>query len=871
MKKRNLYVISFIIPIVTMGCVFYLLKFYPLSDKTLTSGDFTAQYLPLYVALKNALLNLDISQFYWSFSKGLGGATPSVLGFNSISPLTLLYALFPVSQYSLLTVIVTLLRHGLCGLAFCHYLVKRKNGHQDKTSSLLTLTFATTYALSGFIISQQINPNFLDNLVYLPLLAIGLEKILDGTFSVKFCGLLAIMYITQFYTAYMATLFVVFYGLFYLLCQQITWKERFKRYSMLGFASVLGILLSGFWLFPLLFNLIESKASADSIFSIDFELLYQPWLILTKFFVGAFSGEEWGDAAARPQIYIAVIGVLGLCHYFITDKITSREKYSALTLIALFLLSFTVRFLDQMWHMGQRPVGFYFRNSWIFIFIALTLGYTAFQRQFTIEKRHLVKYLFVLLLMALSAWAADAEYLNATKIILTLVLFILVLWALTYTTTQRYIMLAVLLLTVSELFANAYLGLPSALWFTSNNNFTEVSKVYENTTLDNLQDTSPFYRIESYKPPIYANYNYYSRTNSVTHFSSSLEFSQIEMYSKLGLPSSTAMTNYVSLPLTDALFHLKYYLDQHEHHAQTLDLEQRYTKIGPYSDTQSIYYNPYTLSLGFLANDYFTSYELNDTNPFLNQNELIKRLFNIEDNLFEKEYFSATQTDNLSENNGFFTRINAQQPTKLTYTLNHADAKYLYFLRVPSTARHELTQSQLSQNGQPYQYQDRFKRDQIWPLHIADDQTINFSIEGTRPNFYNLKHFELYRFDLERFKALIQKKQTDSINILSVKQNKIKATVRVRDEKTSTAFFSIPYSRGWHVKANGQSIATKAAWGGFLSFTLPIGDHHLELYYRPPGLIIGCLTSLFTLTLFLAIILVRSGCLDVHFAKSSVQ
>ncbi|MBR7926701.1 YfhO family protein [Aerococcaceae bacterium zg-ZUI334] len=851
MKKRSLYILSFTIPILTMALVFCCLQFYPLSDKTITSGDFTAQYLPLYVALKNAILNFDLSQFYWSFSKGLGGATPSVLGFNSISPLTLLYAIFPVSQYSILTVIVTLLRHGLCGLTFSYYLVKCKNGNQDTQSSIFTLIFSSIYALSGFIISQQINPNFLDNLVYLPLLAIGIERILNGKFNIKFSIVLAIMYLTQFYTAYMATLFIVFYGLYYLLSLNLTWKQRLLRYSSLAIASFLGIFLCGFWVFPLLSNLIESKASADSIFAVNFDVLYQPFLIFTKFFVGAFSGEEWGDSAARPQIYIAVIGLLGLCHYFLSTKISLREKYSALVLLGIFLASFTIHFFDQIWHMGQRPVGFYFRNSWIFIFIALTLGYTAFQQQNHIKKQDIPKHLLVLLGICIVGFTAKVDYLNSTKIFISVLLFEFTIMILSTTKKQRLTL--VLFLTVGELFINAFLGLPSALWFISNDNFTQVSDTYSNTALDTLQDSSPFYRVESYKPPIYANYNYYSRTNSVTHFSSSLEFNQIELYSKLGLPSSTAMTNYVSLPLTDALFNLKYFIDSNEHHAQTLDLEQRYMRLSKYDKWQSIFYNPYTLNLGFLADETFTAYEMNEHDPFFNQNELMKRLFQIDDNLFEQEHFSSIQMENLAENNGQYTRIDENQPTKLSFQLSNANSDYLYFLRVPSAVRYEFTQSQLTQNDKPYLYQDRFKRDQIWPLHIADNQTITFTIDGTKPNFYALQDFKLYRFDLARFKALITAKQADNIEILSAKHNKIKANVTVNNEHMSTAFFSIPYSRGWHVKANGQTIATKAAWGSFLSFKLPVGEQHLDLYYRPPGLILGCLASILSAAILLAI------------------
>ncbi len=56
---------------------------------------------------------------------------------------------------------------------------------------------------------------------------------------------------------------------------------------------------------------------------------------------------------------------MAVCTFFAKKEITLRKKLSATVVLLVLLLSFTIQGFDQIWHMGQRPVGFYFRNSWV--------------------------------------------------------------------------------------------------------------------------------------------------------------------------------------------------------------------------------------------------------------------------------------------------------------------------------------------------------------------------------------------------------------------------------------------------------------------------------------------------------------------------
>ena len=201
------FLAAFCLPMLVMAVVFAVMKLYPFGKETLMSGDYTLQYIPLYRALGHAFRHMDIGALFWSWHKGVGGVMPSVWGFNSLSPFSLAIGLAPAKYLNLSVFLVTLLRQGFSGLSFYYFLHKRYEAHCHR---LLAVCIAAIYGLSGFLIVNQVNPNFLDNIILLPLLLIGVEKILDGKVSIKYTLVLALMFVVQFYTAYMACIFVIF-------------------------------------------------------------------------------------------------------------------------------------------------------------------------------------------------------------------------------------------------------------------------------------------------------------------------------------------------------------------------------------------------------------------------------------------------------------------------------------------------------------------------------------------------------------------------------------------------------------------------------------------------------------------------------------
>lgn len=835
-KHLRILLLSFVLPILLMGTVFYLIGFYPLSDGTINSGDYSVQYLPLYVALKQMLVTGDFSQLFWSFQKSLGGAMPSLWGFNSLSPLTFIYVLFPVSFFPEVTLITTLLRYGLMGLAFAYFLVKRYPVSEEK--AYLPLLFSVTYALSGYMVAMQMNPNFLDNLVYFPLLLLWTEEGLDGRWTWWLPVGIVIVVITQFYTAYMLGLFLVIYSVAYLARNQKSLIENLKVWGLYVAFCLSGVFLAAIWWLPVLNALVDSKASSGATFPFIWTYINNPVDLLAKFFVGSFGSVEWGDAQSLPQLFIGGLGFIGFLAFFLLREVPRRDKIATAIVLLIFVVSFIFEFPDRLWQMGQRPNGFYYRYSWTASTFMLVTAFRAFRGEVTFGKKQ-VTWLGLGIAMA-GAFVYSRHYniLTGWQIFLTLVVWFGLMALLQVKRKSLPILMLIMALTFLELGSNAWMGLSRIAYALSHQGLVEqVAKYHRYDVL--LPKENEFYRMEVNKKLIEADLPMIAHYPGVSHFTSSLEYRIQDNLGKLGLPTSTSFVNYTNrMPLTDALFSMKYFVDQVPAQANQSDLLATYHLFTDYGEQKGYYQNDYALGPAFMVSSDFNALQLGP-DPVANQNTIMRLLFNTSEDLFQPTAINRIRLNNLTNQANSFVRIQADAPTQLNLTVA-AKGQYTYYLRVPVETSTVMNQSVLTLNNQPYSYADRFTYDQLWTLGYADrDRSLNFGIQSQQVASYPFERLGVYAFDVNRFREGIKAKQQDNLILVSYQPWKFTFKVPQFRPENNAVFTSIPYNRGWRVTINGQPVASYPVWGTFLGFNIDQQSQDIVLTYHPPGLMVG--------------------------------
>ena len=839
----------FCVPFMGMLGVFLCLGLTPFSQKSVHSGDFLSQYFPLYIGLHKLFWSGDFSGLFWSFSKSLGGAMPSVWGFNSLSPFTFLYVIFPISTFHILSYVIPLIRFGVMGVVFGYFLEKKYQGISK--NYWLSLGLSTSYALSGFIVSQHFNPNFLDNLVYVPFILLGIEETVEGKRSFKLPIFLAVSLITNFYTGYMMCLFVALYTFYAVFSKKASLKDYLLKIGRVALFAMIGVGLAMFWLLPVFGALVESKASAGSTFEWSSKIVNDLITFPQKFILGSFSEKEWGDPKALPHLFIGSLGLFGLLVFYVKKEISLRSKLSATFVLLILLVSFNVQGFDQIWHMGQRPVGFYFRNSWIanaFMLVLASESLMKWKNSFRFNEFLVALIGFGSIL--LFSMFATLSYVETSQKILAFIIYSIVLCAFFLTKVDYYRRIQLVTgVVIVELILGAFIGLKRVPFFVDNSSLKTQMEYAIAFDEEGYSRSDQFTRMEMHKGLSHANFPISYHYNGASHFTSSLEHTLIEEFSHLGLPASQSVVNYTGRNIIlDSMFGFSRFMMGGDENKVFADVRGLYTKEGSFKNFY-VYQNPYALSLGYMTNkDFATNVSFEKNKPVNNLNQLLQVVGIAEKAGLKEVSVSEAHVENLTKNGDKYTITQEGTPVKIEWQLSLEPNK-LYFVEIPEKQAGSVIKSKVSVDGSSYPYENRFRENQLWVIGNGNiNKTLTFTIDEGKAKEWDLRGFKFYSIDIPTLtNALEQFKKAHDITIDSYSNSTVKAHVNVTNSEKSFATFTIPYHSGWSVTVDGQKQEVQKSLGFFMGVSLTEGEHEIVWSYNPSGLNFGIVLSITSL------------------------
>ncbi|MEG1049429.1 MAG: YfhO family protein, partial [Oscillospiraceae bacterium] len=186
----------------------------------------------------------------YTFSKLLGGDLQGLISYYLLSPFNFIVLLFKTSDMALAVSTLVLLKIGSCGITSYFFLSKRS----DNTA--LKLIFSTAYALMAYNIVYAQNIMWLDGVIILPIIAVGIDKLLDENKFLTYIMALSYGIITNYYIGYMLCGFsVIYFGYRLLLKNGIKLSELLKKSVLFAYSSITSGMLSGFVLLPTLKSL----------------------------------------------------------------------------------------------------------------------------------------------------------------------------------------------------------------------------------------------------------------------------------------------------------------------------------------------------------------------------------------------------------------------------------------------------------------------------------------------------------------------------------------------------------------------------------------------------------------------------------------
>lgn len=855
MKRNYVILLAFFLPVLILEAAYIANGIFPFGDRDILIIDLYHQYAPFISDLQDKLRSF--SSLLYSWSGGLGISYLPLFAYYLASPLNLIIVLFPKDCLTEAILMLTLLKAGLSGACFALYL----NGmHREK--SLATVAFSMLYALSGYVLVFSWNIMWMDAIYLLPLIMLGLVKLVRDGQGIFYCIALAAALLSNFYMAFFICLFILLY---YPACffKYYTLKEYsllIKRTAQFAGFSLLSSGLAAVLLLPTFFQLRLTSAAGD-VFPKTLANYFDLFDYITRNFTAASPSIREG----APNLYSGIIVLILLPAYFLSRSIYLREKLWNLTLLLVLILSFNMNILNFIWHGFHYPNQIPYRFSFVYIFLVLSMCYEAFKRLHEFSGKQIGA--ICLAIVGLIVISQKFDDLSIGFLTVYVSAIFIILYAVSLTIDQSLNIrpsrkaLVIFLVVAAEITTNTIVTsfrIDSIEGYQRRDGYAsgkEVAQIRSQISVIEAEDKG-FYRLEilpyqTANDPALYNYRGFSI------FSSTASAKPVKLLENLGFESN-GINSYGyegSTAILDSLLGIKYLI------YRDLNIEEKLYTQAAATDELTVFKNLYALPLGFQAPNEFKNFQSSSaSNPFENQNLLMEGVCGVKDILLPVDQKSGTN-DNLSLSvqgtKYSFTRISKDKDStaRIQFAVDEDRHVYLYY-RAPHNAKGS---GFVMVNDKKVEFNS--KHSSIINLGFCQagsypelQVTFDKSIPETGA-------FEIYAcsLDLSAFEHAISLMRKKSMTVESFTDTSI--TGWVEQIGDGLMVMSIPFNKGWHVKVDGREVKTLALDDCLLSFELLKGSHKIELTYFPEKFLAGLVITLASVLILIFLLISKKASL----------
>lgn len=859
---NKLYFLAFILPVISMIVVYIIKGVFPFGDEMYLRSDCYHQYTP-YLEILQSKLRGGGSLFYtWEIGSGMNFV--AIAAYYLSSPLNLLTIFWPGNMADFVSFSIVL-KMGLSGFATTYYLTKKFN-----SKSVNAVIFGMIYALSAYFAAFSWNIMWLDCMWLLPFIILGLERLVNQKKYKMYCISLALGIFSNYYIGIMLCIYSVIYFI-YLLCvsdfDSGIGKLKARLFALKDFAiySLLGGGLAACVILPEYYNMLMTK-SVDTTFpdALEeyFSILYMIFRSLICIPVADLKYPH------DPNIYCTMAVFILIPLFWLCKKIRLKERVGKTIIAIIMLLSFSFNIPNYIWHGFHFPNSLPCRESFLYIFLIVTMAYEAFTHIREFKPIHIMGSAgaSIGLILILEELFKNAEFFTDLDIdtsmikiiyfsIIFIVLYVFLFFCLRkYKDMKAFFTYLLILLVFCELTLNMCVtGIPST---SSRSGYYEAVNAYDtlNNTAEEMAKAEGvnFYRTEGESHSTRndgARFGY----DSISTFSSVASAAMQDYYDEIGMQTSfNAYSYYGHTPLTAALFSVKY-----EYTTGSCSLPDNMTLVGQETynttngqNTLKLYKYNNTLPLGFMTNTSTdASWDRQSGNPFTTQNNFIRTSISGGKNIFHRLKSSAVGTFttkyNLEKNDNYAPSVDQK-----TYDV------YFYCTTSSENLTATVTDGQIisEQNGANTTSTTKSfsSTNQNYICHLGN-VTTGATITVTASDGQSISACYAYAFDNDAWNNAYALLNQNSYTVSEHSDTKITGTVTAATQ--GIMYTSIPYDKGWDVYIDGNKsaitpICDKALIGVFVD----AGQHEITFKYSPQGFGSGIAISIVCLLIFLGLI-----------------
>ncbi len=872
--KKNilLLMLSFILPGVIILGALAGLHVTPFGNISLAISDGDALYLN-YMGYISKVLHGEEGITY-SFTKGLGGNMMGSWAWFLLNPVFALFALTDITNYVHMFTYVSIISFCLCGLTM-YICLKDFYGHKADN-----LIFSTAYAMNGFLVANVFQLNFFVVIPVLPIMVMGLRRVLKGDSPVVYLFSIAYALFANFYFGFMLCvasllIFVIFIVFFY---DRIENKKaivlRYVSSSVLG-----GAMSSVVWL-PALVSLKGGRLDQSVVDKISLKE-NMPFLdIFSKLFIGANSTSELSNGL--PNIFVGIFPVFLVILFFLSRDISAQKKRAAAVLLVFYLLTFYVVVFNMVMHGGTVTNWFNYRDSFVFCFLMIMIAAEEWQH-FADEPWNNVKHsLAILTVSTILILSKEYEYVSGGLVVAGFAILALILGAFwmhkkdSQKNPLRVLTMVTLVMVCLDMYLNYYFSVKNILdWSNPLSEYQDVT-IPVSALVNGVQKSDDsFYRMEigeqrsgdlGNDPMLYGYYG-------VGHGGSDdRDFVRLAL-SELGVHRFNMRNSYGRgvTAATDNLLGIRYVISK-----DNLTTEKGYENlisIGKYS----IYRNQNALPIAMVVNEDVEDVTLDIEDIFDNLNRTWSAISGVSNKIFveeenvtysihnitdpvtmsskeAKEIVSVRDAKLESENSGIdFGEAGDNDDSSASDESRKGEVKEAWATQQekPVNTNYIGFTFTASRDGAVYTY----NRSGMIKNNGADPHAINYEgyyHKGDKVTGYIIVNTSLItEYLLEEVAGRMKVVYLDSDVLADMSETLLERPSSV--EKTGKiciqgsfslkegqkVMFTIPYDEGWTLFIDGNKKEIKKVLDVFMAADAEPGEHTYEMRFKPQGLTIG--------------------------------
>lgn len=800
----------------------------------------------IYISnIRMLLRNLSNGETIWySFTTSMGYNTALTVAFELMSPLNILFLLFPDADPNVILAIIIVIKVGLAASAFQLF-----SANVLGNKGALSVVFSVFYAMSAFTIVYCLcNFMWLDGVYMLPIVAWATYYAVR-TNKYKFLALsFTYIFIVQFYMGYLIGGFSLLYYILLIVTQ-----DKNERVAKIGvsigkfvLASVTAIALSAFLWVPVICFLINHTVSDRTAFS---ELTVSLPEIINNLFWG-----EYQDLTSYPYIYCGIPSLMLFPFFFFNRKLSIRERLLYGILLVFFVLGCLIKPIYVLLHSFDAPDMWNYRFSFIISFLICAMSCKQSMSISDIRRKHIIAFCIGLVLLycfeqriqplLIGNYAKNSNIgllINVSFVILWIILG----WVFLRTKEKRITTIfAIVLLMMVETVTNACVRTYDHIW---KEGLVKEDYYYawEKDTQKNLDEiermnkdmkAESFYRICIWNDAIH-NSDAYFGYNGITDFNSAEQEALRDFMKNMGVDTSPRCTSGTGLtPTLQSILSVK----------NTARLYLGFSSLGIETDAR-VHDNPYWLPIGYMVNEGVKQDFEFSSDVFNNQNQIIYAMSGVNDVFWKipDEYIVRDENglSYLDEEKMFY--MSGSSGGQISFVVKGIDDQT--FLQIvpcesediPSDFSWDVLLNQANlldgKVSSPFA---------VEMIQAGDNHKITIDAHNNFSGMYRIEDINIYALSQERYEKMYEELSRETLETEEVKNGYLRGRINTSGNR-GILFTSIPYTDGWTVTVNGREEKIVPIMNGaFCGLEIPdAGEYEIEFTYHCPGAKLGLWVS----------------------------